>query len=169
MRRTPGPRRWKAVGGDRVTQCTFCGGGPTEAVVGCPDGDAPILWQVAVCRECLTDLIMTRFAAVKHQRTVALAKDMNAAADEIVKLRNQARRDKPTPPNCAPKNRTSEKSSGFWKTRNCTTSPEAAARCYSPHRAPLIERSARSQGCSSYFSRGTRACSLSALSCGLRV
>jgi hypothetical protein len=88
---TPGPRRWKAVGGDRVHHCTFCGGGPTEAVVGCPDSDAPILWQVAVCRECLTDLIMTRFAAVKHQRTMALAKDMNAAADEIVKLRNNAR------------------------------------------------------------------------------
>src|ERR1700722_2193238 len=32
---TPGQRRWKAVGGDRVHQCTFCGGGPTEAVVGC--------------------------------------------------------------------------------------------------------------------------------------
>jgi hypothetical protein len=34
---------------------------------------------------------MTRFAAVKHQRIVALAKDMSAAADEIVKLRNHAR------------------------------------------------------------------------------
>ena len=94
---TPGARRWKAIGGDRVHQCTFCGAGPTEAVVGCPDSDAPILWQVAVCRECLTDLIMTRFAAVKHQRTVALAKDMNAAADEIVKLRSRARRDKHDP------------------------------------------------------------------------
>jgi hypothetical protein len=45
-----------------------------------PDSDAPILWQVAVCRESLTDQIMTRFAAVKRERTVALAKDMNAAA-----------------------------------------------------------------------------------------
>jgi hypothetical protein len=71
--------------------CTFCGGGPTEAVVGCPDSDAPVLWQVAVCSECRTDLIMTRFAAVKHHRIAALAKDMNAAADEIVKLRDQAR------------------------------------------------------------------------------
>jgi hypothetical protein len=90
---TTGPRRWKAVGGDRVHQCTFCGGEPREAVVGCPDGDAPIRWQVAVCRECLT----TRFAAVKHQRTVALAKDMNAAADEIVKLRSRAQREKRDP------------------------------------------------------------------------
>ena len=47
---------------------------------------------------------MTRFAALKHQRAVSLAKDMNAAADEIVKLRNQARRESTTPPNCAPKN-----------------------------------------------------------------
>jgi hypothetical protein len=39
---------------------------PNRAVVGCPDGDAPILWQVAACRECLTDLIMTAFDAVKH-------------------------------------------------------------------------------------------------------
>jgi hypothetical protein len=39
----------------------------------------------------LADTVMTRFAAVKHQRTVALAKDMNAAADEIVKLRDYAR------------------------------------------------------------------------------
>ena len=94
---TPGPRRWKAVGGDRVHHCTFCGGGPTEAVVGCPDSDAPILWQIAVCRECITDLIMTRFAAMKHQRTVALAEDMNAAADEIVKIRSRAQREKRDP------------------------------------------------------------------------
>jgi hypothetical protein len=40
-----------------------------------PDSDAPILWQVAVCRECITDL---KFAAVKHQRTVQLARDMSA-------------------------------------------------------------------------------------------
>jgi hypothetical protein len=31
--------------------------------------------------------------AVKHQRTVALAKDMNAAAAEIVNLRSRARRE----------------------------------------------------------------------------
>jgi hypothetical protein len=91
------PRQWKVVGGDRAGPCTFCGGGPTEAVVGCPDGDAPVLWQVAVCSECLMDLIMTRFAAVKHQRIVALAKEMDAAADEIVKLRSRAQREKRDP------------------------------------------------------------------------
>jgi hypothetical protein len=37
---------------------------------------------------------MTRFAAVKHQRTVALGKNMNSAADEIVKLRSRAQRKK---------------------------------------------------------------------------
>jgi hypothetical protein len=57
-----------------------------------PRGDSPILWQVAVCRECLADL-MTWFAAVKHQRTMALAKEMNAAEDAIVKLRSRARRE----------------------------------------------------------------------------
>jgi hypothetical protein len=92
-----GPRQWKVVGGDRVGTCTFCGGGPTEAVVGCPDDDAPVLWQVAVCGPWLADTVMTRFAAVKHQRIVALAKDMNVAADEIVKLRNRARWDKRDP------------------------------------------------------------------------
>jgi hypothetical protein len=62
-----GPRQWKVVGGDRVETCTFCGGGPTEAVVGSPDDDAPLPWQVAVCGPCLADTVMTRFAAVKHQ------------------------------------------------------------------------------------------------------
>ena len=52
------PGQWKVVGGDRVGTCTFCGSGPTEAVVGCPDEGAPILWQVAVCGECLADTIM---------------------------------------------------------------------------------------------------------------
>jgi hypothetical protein len=32
-----------------------------------------------------------RFAAVKHQNIVALAKDIGAATDEIVKLRDHAR------------------------------------------------------------------------------
>jgi hypothetical protein len=81
----------------RPRRNTVCGGGPTEAVVGCPDEGAPVLWQVAVCGPCLADTVMTRFAAVKHQRTVALAKDMNAAADEIVKLRSRAQREKRDP------------------------------------------------------------------------
>ena len=75
----------------RPRRNTVCGGGPTEAVVGCPDEGAPVLWQVAVCGPCLADTVMTRFAAVKHQRIVALTKDMSSAADAIVKLRNHAR------------------------------------------------------------------------------
>jgi hypothetical protein len=39
----------------------------------------------------LADTVMMRFAAVKDQRMVALAKDMSAAADQIVKLRDHAR------------------------------------------------------------------------------
>jgi hypothetical protein len=48
---------------------------------------------VASCSlpKCLTDLITTRFAAVKHQRFVVLVKDMTSAADAIIKLRNHAR------------------------------------------------------------------------------
>jgi hypothetical protein len=45
----------------------------------------------AVCGPCLADTVMMRFAAVKDQRVVALAKDMSAAADHIVKLRDHAR------------------------------------------------------------------------------
>ena len=59
------PRQWKAVGGNRTHLCTFGGGGPTEAVVGCPDDGAPVLWQVAICGPCLTDTVMARFAAVE--------------------------------------------------------------------------------------------------------
>jgi hypothetical protein len=40
---------------------------------------------------------MARFAAVKHQRTVELARDMGAAAGKVVKLRNRARWDKRDP------------------------------------------------------------------------
>jgi hypothetical protein len=45
----------------------------------------------------LADTVMTRFAAVKHQRIMALAKDMSAAEDAIVKLRNHARLNKRDP------------------------------------------------------------------------
>jgi hypothetical protein len=82
-------RRWRAVGAELADKCTFCDG-PADAVVGCPDNSASILWQIGVCNACIADTIMTRFAAVKQQRTVRLARKMNAAADEIVKLRNQA-------------------------------------------------------------------------------
>jgi hypothetical protein len=40
---------------------------------------------------------MRRFSEVRHQRTAALAKDMNAAADEIVKPRNDVWRTKLDP------------------------------------------------------------------------
>jgi hypothetical protein len=139
-----GPRQWKVVGGDRVETCTFCGGGPTEAVVGSPDDDAPLPWQVAVCGPCLADTVMTRFAAVKHQRIVALAKDMSAAADEIVKLRDHARWNNPTPRNCAPRSLRSGKSSGSWRTHHCTTSLAGDHPCCDPAaRAPRLNGNAR--------------------------
>ena len=83
------PRRWIAAGAELAHKCTFCGNA-ADAVVGCPDDAAPILWQAGVRNSCIADTIMARFAAVKHQRTFQLARDMTAAADEIVKLRNPA-------------------------------------------------------------------------------
>jgi hypothetical protein len=41
---------------------------------------------------CLVDLVMTRFAAGKHERTIVLMRRMNAAADEIIELRRRAQR-----------------------------------------------------------------------------
>jgi hypothetical protein len=69
---------------------------PSSATVLCPSDGAPILWQVGVCDDCLTDCVMRRFSE-KHQRTVALCKEMNAAADEIVMLRNNVWRTKLAP------------------------------------------------------------------------
>jgi hypothetical protein len=57
------------------------------------------LLQVGICDDCLTDCVMRRFSEVKHQRVAQLARDTYFAA-EIVKLRDQARRDERDPPNC---------------------------------------------------------------------
>jgi hypothetical protein len=125
-----GPRRWISVGGVRAHLCTFCGR-PSSAIVGCPDDGAPILWQVGVCDDCLTDCVMRRFSEVKYQRTVALADDMSAAADEIVKLRNDVWRSKlVTPPTCAQRSYEFGKSTACCKTRRYTTSAFRAAHCY---------------------------------------
>jgi hypothetical protein len=53
--------------------------------------------KLGICDDCLTDCVMGRFSEVRRQRTVALANDMNAAADEIVKLRNDVWRTKLDP------------------------------------------------------------------------
>ena len=87
-----GPRLWIAAGAELAHKCTFCGG-PAHAVVRCPDEGAPILWQVGVCDACIADTFVTRFAAVKNQRMMALAKDMSAVANAIDKLRNRSRWD----------------------------------------------------------------------------
>ena len=121
-----GPREWKVVGGDRVGTRSAAADLLRPWLAGLDEGP-PVPWQVAVCGPCLADTIMTRFATVKHQRTVALAKDMNAAADEIVKLRSRAQRESATPPNCAPKKNEPEKSSGLLEdARHCTTSPDGS-------------------------------------------
>jgi hypothetical protein len=67
------PGLWIAAGAELAHKCTLCGG-PADAVVGCPDDAAPVLWQAGVCNSCIADTIMTRFAAVKRQRTVQLAR-----------------------------------------------------------------------------------------------
>jgi hypothetical protein len=85
------PREWRVVGLERALQCTFCGG-PSEAILGCPDENAPLVWQIGVCAQCIADTIMTRFAALKHQRTVQLANDMTKAANAIREARKAASR-----------------------------------------------------------------------------
>jgi hypothetical protein len=57
----------------------------------------PIIFQVGICDDCLTDCVMRRFSEVRHERTAALGRDMVAAADEIVKLRNDVWRTKLAP------------------------------------------------------------------------
>ena len=70
------------VGANRPNICTFCGR-PSSATVSCPDKDTPILWQIGICDDCLTDCVMARFVAVKHERMVQLAHDTAAAASQI--------------------------------------------------------------------------------------
>ena len=74
--------------------------------------------------------------------TVALAKDMNAAAMRSSSFAVGLSAKSATPPNCAPRSLRSGKSSGSWRTRHCTTSPDAAARCYELRRAArgLVEQ-----------------------------
>jgi hypothetical protein len=59
---------------------------------------------------------------------VALAKDMNAATDEIVKLRSRAQREKCDLAELRAEELHIRESLDSWKTRHCTTSPDAAAR-----------------------------------------
>ena len=83
-------------------------------------------------RACLADMTMSRFAAVKHQRTVVLertvvlAKDMNAAADEIVKVRSRARREKLDPAEVRQELQIREKFGLLEDARHCTTSPDGS-------------------------------------------
>jgi hypothetical protein len=65
------PRRWKVIGLEQAHRCTFCGR-RLSATVGCPDDDAPILFQVG---------LMRRFSEVKHQRVVELAFESQTCGD----------------------------------------------------------------------------------------
>jgi hypothetical protein len=85
----PTAGRWKVVGLELAHRCTFCNR-PASATVGCPDDGAPVLWQVGVCDDCLTDCVMRRFSEVKHQRVLQLADDMRSAANEIRATRERA-------------------------------------------------------------------------------
>jgi hypothetical protein len=84
-----GPRQWKLVGANRAHICTFCGG-VSEATVGFPDKDQPILWQIGICSDCVVDSIMTRFSAVKHQGIVQDAHNTAKAANAIAEARRRA-------------------------------------------------------------------------------
>ena len=88
---------------------------------------------------------MTRFAAVKHQRTVALAKEMNAAADEIVKLRNQAKWNKRDPAELRAEELEIREKFGLLKDTPLHDVTRRGAHCCDPApRAAWLNRSARS-------------------------
>ena len=88
----------------------FCGPITHATAAECYDG--PIA-RIATSRSC---------GKLQSERTVALARDMGAAAAAIVKLRNRARREQRNPPGMrAPRSLRSAKSSAYSRTRRCTT------------------------------------------------
>ena len=138
----PAPRRWKAVGETEPTNARSAE--PTlrkrssDAQTPTPQSSL----KLAVCRGCFTDLIMTRFAAVKHQRTVALAKEMNAAADEIVKLRNRAKWNKRDPAELRAEELQIREKFGLLEDTPLHDVTRRGARCYELRRATrgLVEQ-----------------------------
>ena len=71
-----GPRPWKVVGRIALEPAPFCNGGPTGSSRRMPEQRRPESCLQAPCRECLTDLIMTRIAAGETlSASLALARD----------------------------------------------------------------------------------------------
>jgi hypothetical protein len=84
-----GARKWRLT--DIARQCIFCGRDRVEVALAAPDEKAPLILNIGVCRDCLVDTILTRWATVKHQRLAQLGQDMAVAAGEIRDARRRAR------------------------------------------------------------------------------
>jgi hypothetical protein len=74
-------RKWWLT--DLAHQCIFCGSGRVEVTLAAPEEKTPVILNIGVCRDCLIDTILTRWAAVKHQRIARVGQDMAAAVNEI--------------------------------------------------------------------------------------
>lgn len=53
----------------------------------------PIVFQIGICDDCLTDCVMRRLSEVKNGRLAKLADDMQNAAGEIRAARRRAARE----------------------------------------------------------------------------
>jgi hypothetical protein len=85
-------RKWRLT--DLGHQCIFCGCKEVEVTLAAPETGAPVILNIGVCRDCLVDTILTRWAAVKHQRLARVGQDMVAAAGEIQAARRRAREER---------------------------------------------------------------------------
>jgi hypothetical protein len=85
-------RKWRLT--DLGHQCIFCGCKEVEVTLAAPEPGAPVILNIGVCRDCLVDTILTRWAAVKHQRLARVGQDMAAAAGEIREARRRARHER---------------------------------------------------------------------------
>jgi hypothetical protein len=79
-------RRWSLT--DLSGQCFYCGSKAVEVI------DASALLNIAACRDCLVDALLTRFVAVKNQRLARVAQDMAEAGCEIQAARRRAREER---------------------------------------------------------------------------
>ncbi len=85
-------RKWRLT--DLAHQCIFCGSGRVEVTLAAPEEKAPVILNIGVCRDCLVDTVLTRWATVKHQRLARVGQDMTKAAGEVRDARRRARRER---------------------------------------------------------------------------
>jgi hypothetical protein len=84
--------KWRLT--DLAHQCIFCGVASVEVTLAAPEEKAPVILNIGVCRDCLVDTILTRWATVRHQRLARVGQDMAAAACAIRAVRRRAREER---------------------------------------------------------------------------